>query len=110
MASIGSVEEYFQTLPQRFQPQAAKGVHAVFQFELDGSGGGTYHVRVDDTTLTIHAGAHPEPNVTLKMNAGDYVKMASGKINGHFAAMTGKLKISGDMMLAMKMQALFPPG
>lgn len=110
MPTVSSVKEYFDTLPQRFRSQAAKGVQAVFQFDLAGSGGGLYHVRVDDATLTVAEGAHPSPNVTLKMDAGEYVKMASGKLNGHWAVLSGKLKISGDMGLAMKMQSLFPPG
>jgi putative sterol carrier protein len=44
------------------------------------------------------------------MTAPDYVSMANGDLKGQMAFMTGKLKVSGNMMLAMKMQSLFPPG
>src|SRR5262249_45533113 len=47
MVQVSSVKEYFETLPQRFQAEAAKTIQAVFQFELSGDGGGTFHVSVD---------------------------------------------------------------
>ena len=110
MAHVSSVKEYFDTIDTRFQSEAAKGVTAVFQFELSGPGGGTYAVAVDDAKVKVTEGAHEAPTVTLKMDADDYIKMSNGKINGHWAVMSGKLKVSGNMMVAMKMQQLFPPG
>jgi putative sterol carrier protein len=105
---ISSVKEYFDTLPTRFKPDAAKGLKAVFQFELSGDGGGAYSVSVDETALKIDEGTHSAPSITVKMAANDYVKMVNGELNGQMAFMTGKLKVSGNMMLAMKMQQLFP--
>jgi putative sterol carrier protein len=45
--------------------------------------------------------------MTLTMTAQDYVDMTMGKLNGQMAFMSGKLKIAGDMGLAMKLQTLF---
>ena len=109
MQQVTSVKDYFETLPQRFQPAAAKGVHAIFQFELSGDGGGTYHVKVDDGTIAIAEGAAPSANATIKMKGEDYVKMVNGKLSGTMAFLKGQMKIAGDMMLAQKMQQLFPP-
>ena len=109
MAQVSSVKEYFETIGTRFVASAAKGVSAVFQFELSGAHGGTFAVAVEDVNVKVSEGAHEAPTVVLKMDADDYVKMANGKINGHWAAVTGKLKVSGNMMMAMKMQQLFPP-
>jgi putative sterol carrier protein len=41
------------------------------------------------------------------MTAQDYLDMLSGKLNGQMAFMTGKLRIAGDMGLALRMQSLF---
>ncbi len=41
------------------------------------------------------------------MDAQDYLDMASGKLHGQVAFMTGKLKIKGDMTLAVKMNTMF---
>jgi len=41
------------------------------------------------------------------MAAQDYVDMSTGKANGQMLFMSGKLRIAGDMGLAMRMQSLF---
>ena len=110
MAHVSSAKEYFDSIDTRFQADAAKGVNAIFQFELSGAGGGIYAVHVEDSKVKVTEGGVESPTVTLKMDAEDYVKMSNGKINGHWAVMSGKLKVSGNMMVAMKMQQLFPPG
>ena len=43
------------------------------------------------------------------MKESDYLDMINGKLNGQMAFMTGKLKIAGDMGLALKLQNLFKP-
>ena len=109
MQQVTSVKDYFETLPQRFQAGAAKGVHATFQFELSGDGGGTYHVKVEDGSMAVAEGPAPTANATIKMKGEDYVKMVNGKLSGTMAFLKGQMKIAGDMMLAQKMQAIFPP-
>jgi putative sterol carrier protein len=109
MLQVTSVKEYFDTLPQRFVSDAAKAIQAIFQFELAGDGGGTYHVTVDHGTMAVHEGAHATPTATIKMNGDDYVKMVNGKLNGAMAFMKGQMKVLGNVLLAQKMQAIFPP-
>jgi putative sterol carrier protein len=41
------------------------------------------------------------------MAAKDYLDMLAGKLNGQMAFMTGKLRIAGDLGLALKLQSLF---
>jgi len=106
---VTSVPHYIQTLPERFIASGAKGVKATFQFELAGEGGDTFHVVVDDGTMAVHAGASEKPTATFKMNADNYIKMVNGEISGTMAFMKGLMKISGNMMLAQKLQGIFPP-
>ena len=106
---VSSVQEYFDTLNQRFVQDASKGVQAVFQFELSGETGGTWHVEVDDGTMALHEGAHGQPTTIIKMKDQDYVKMVNGKLKGPMAYMTGKLKVKGSIPMAQKMQKIFPP-
>ena len=106
---VDSVKQYFDTLQERFIATAARGVKATYQFELAGDGGGTYHVTVDDGTMTVAEGPAASPNTTIKMAAVDYVQMVNGKMNGTMAFMKGKLKVTGNVMLAQKMNAFLPP-
>jgi len=107
MAVADDVKAIFSAMPQNFNADAAKGMSSVIQFNLSGDGGGTYHVTIKDGACAVAEGAHASPNMTMTMAAQDYVDMISGKLNGQMAFMSGKLKIAGDMGLAMKMQSLF---
>ncbi len=110
MAKIGSCKEYFDTLPKRFVTSAAKGVDAVYQFNLTGDGGGTWHLVISDGALNVVDGAHGDPSAVITADAGNYVKIANGDMNGLRAVMTRKMTVSGNLVLARKMQQMLPTG
>jgi putative sterol carrier protein len=64
---------------------------------------------VDDGAVQVVEGPSESPNTTIKMAAEDYIEMVNGKLNGAMAFMKGKLKVTGNVMLAQKMQAFLPP-
>ena len=103
-----SVEQVFELMPSRFNASAAQGVKATYQFDLTGDGGGTYHVNIGDGACQVNKGAADSANITITMAASDYLDMINGKLNPQMAFMGGKLKIKGDMSLALKMQQIFP--
>lgn len=102
-----AIKEIFAQMPGQINPDAAKGMNSVIQFNLSGDGGGNYYVEIKDGTAKVSEGTHPSPNMTMTLAASDYVDLIMGKLNGQMAFMSGKLKIAGDMGLAMKMQTLF---
>ena len=107
-APATSVKEIFAQLPLRFNAEAAKGMDAVIQYHLTGEQHGDYYIVIKAGTCQVVEGTHPSPNMTETMAGTDYVDMTNGRLNGQMAFMSGKLKIAGDMGLAMKMQSLFP--
>jgi putative sterol carrier protein len=102
-------EDIFARMATSIDPVAAKGLSGTVQFNLSGEGGGSWYATVKDGSVVVTKGSVSSPNMTMKMDAQDYVDMNTGKLNPQVAFMTGKLKISGDMSLAMKMQALLKP-
>ena len=100
-------QEIFDQMGANINPDAAKGMNATIQFNLSGDNGGQWYVTIKDGTATVSEGTAPSANMTMTMAAQDYVDMTTGKLNGQMAFMSGKLKIAGDMGLAMKMQSLF---
>lgn len=106
--TIRSAREYRDTLTARFVPDAARGVRAVFQWELGGDEGETFHAEVEDGAIAVHEGAHARPTVTLQMPALDYVRMINGEIDGMSAFTRGIGKVCGDLRTAMKMRGIFP--
>ena len=108
MADVSAaVKEIFSQMPANINADAAKGMSSVIQFNLTGDGGGSYYIQIKDGAATVGEGSHASPNMTMTIAAADYVDLITGKLNGQMAFMSGKLKIAGDMGLAMKMQTLF---
>jgi putative sterol carrier protein len=82
--------------------QAAVG--AVYKFVLEGDGGGTYVLDLKEK-LAVIPGDGPA-GCTIRMAASDFVDLFEGRANGQALFFGGKLKIEGDMGLALKLQTL----
>ncbi|MDP3938761.1 MAG: SCP2 sterol-binding domain-containing protein [Deltaproteobacteria bacterium] len=94
----------FEEIDKRVKanPEKAKAINAVYQFEVTGEQGGTW--TVDCTVPEARTGAAPNPGCTVTIADRDFVDLVQGKLNGQLAFMSGKLKIGGNMALAMKLQ------
>ncbi len=106
--ALTTVNEVFEKMPQVFNPAAAAGLDLVFQFHITGDQGGDWNVVIKDSTCQVNTGVHASPTVTLTMDGIDWLAMCNGTLNGMTAFMTGKLKASGDIMAAQRIQSLFP--
>lgn len=102
-----TVQETFQAMPTRFRADKAAGTNAVIQYDISGEGGGTWHAVIKDGACTVNPGPGTNPNLTLQMASQDWLDMLSGKQSGQMLFMSGKLKVKGDMGLAMKLGSMF---
>ena len=102
-----TVKETFEAMSTRFRPDKAAGTNATIQYDVSGEGGGTWHAVIKDGTCTVRDGAAPSPTMTLQISAQDWLDMLSGKQSGQMLFMSGKLKVKGDMGLAMKLPSMF---
>ena len=87
-------------------PKLPAKVNAVFQFNLAGEQGGSWVVDMKGAG-EVRAGTATDADCTIAMSEADFVALAQGKLNPMAAFSTGKLKITGDPMTAMKLQGLF---
>ena len=102
-----TVKETFEAMPGRFRADKAAGTNATIQYDISGDGGGTWNAVIKDGTCAVTPGAATTPNLTLQISSQDWLDMLSGKQSGQMLFMSGKLKIKGDMGLAMKLGSLF---
>jgi len=102
-----TVKETFDAMSTRFRADKAAGVNATIQYEITGDQGGTWHAIIKDGQCTVGAGSGANPTLTLTMAAQDWLDMVGGKLSGQMAFMSGKLKLKGDMGLAMKIGGMF---
>ena len=107
---VSSIQEVQARMGEVFAADKAAGVDAVFQFDLSGDNGGQFWINVNDGSYTTGGGMHNAPTLTLTALADDYLKMVNGELSPMSAFMAGKIKIKGDMGLALKLQSIFPTG
>ena len=100
--------EVFSEINTRLEsdPSKVASLNAVYAFDLSGDDGGEYHIVLKDGKGEAGPGAPENPNITITMASTDFVDLAMGKLDGTMAFMSGKLKIKGDMGLAMKLQSV----
>ena len=103
---MGTVSEIIDSMRARFNAEAAAGMDEVFQFDLDDAD--SWHLVIKDGTCHMVDGSHDDPSVTLTMDSATMQAVMSGKMEGMQAFMMGKLRAEGNMMLATKLNALFP--
>jgi len=88
-------------------PERAKKIGGVYEFVLDGDGGGTWHL--DLNVPEVKVGAAPKMNVRIRMKASDFIALAEGRLNPMMAFTKGQLKVEGNVAMALKLQALLSP-
>jgi putative sterol carrier protein len=86
-----------------------KGTTGSFQFCLEGEEGGHWAICLTDGDLEVKTGKIVNPSVTITVNVSDWLSIARGEMDPQAAFMGGKLRIAGDMALAMKLGALLRP-
>lgn len=107
---MSEISSFFEAVPQKVDKDRIQGMSAVYQFKISGPNGGDWNVKFDGGQVQAEAGSVEGANITLSMIDSDFEDLIAGKLNGQTAFLTGKLKIQGDMTLAMKLQAIFALG
>ncbi|MEW5721553.1 MAG: SDR family NAD(P)-dependent oxidoreductase [Thermodesulfobacteriota bacterium] len=102
-----TVSAVFGNLAAGFKPEAAAGVDVVFQFEISGPAGGTWHVAVKDQKCDVIEGPHPGPTTTLKISDEDFLRMVKGEVSAMSLFTSGKLKLGGDIMKSQLFEKMF---
>ncbi|XP_046571708.1 hydroxysteroid dehydrogenase-like protein 2 [Haliotis rubra] len=105
--SGGSVTQTFQMIKAMINKDLVESVNGIFQFQLTGADAGSWYL--DLKTGEGGAGKGEAPNgsqCTMTLDSGDFSKMFAGQLNATNAFMSGKLKIKGDMAMAMKLEKL----
>jgi len=100
-------EEQFVTKLQK-DPQIAKDINAVIQFDISGSQGGSWTADLTKTEGWVSAGTHASPKMVVSVSDEDLIKIVNKQLNPNMAAMSGKLRFKPmDMGLALKLGKLF---
>ncbi|KAG6968081.1 hypothetical protein JG687_00003954 [Phytophthora cactorum] len=79
-------------------------VKGIIQFDITGAG--KWNLDLKSATPALTEGVK-KADVTITVKDADFVAIAMGKLNAQQAFMKGKLKLKGNMTLAMKLPVVF---
>lgn len=99
-----------ETVLTSFIPEKAEGVDTIVQFVFTGSQAAEWYLIIKDQTCESIEGTHPDPKMTMRVDSDDYVKISTGELDAAMAFLRGKVKVSGDMKVALKMGQYFKYG
>ncbi|XP_032874073.1 hydroxysteroid dehydrogenase-like protein 2 [Amblyraja radiata] len=103
----GPVAKTFKAIDGALTPEVVKSTAGVYQFELSGDHPGTWYIDLKNENGCTGQGSFPgKADVQMNMSSEDFVKMFAGKMKPTLAFMSGRLKIKGDMTLAIKLEKL----
>ncbi len=105
---MSDVNNLLAEMQGRFNQKAAAGMDAVFQYDIEDEG--SWHIAVKDDECSISEADESEATVTLTMSKGTLASIISGEADGMQEFMSGSIQASGDVMLAMRLNDLFPTG
>ncbi|XP_032096257.1 hydroxysteroid dehydrogenase-like protein 2 [Sapajus apella] len=104
---LGAVEETFRIVKDSLSDDVVKATQGIYLFELSGEDGGTWFLDLKSKGGNVGYGEpSDQADVVMSMSTDDFVKMFSGKLKPTMAFMSGRLKIKGNMALAIKLEKL----
>nr|XP_006626695.1 PREDICTED: hydroxysteroid dehydrogenase-like protein 2 [Lepisosteus oculatus] len=106
-ALAGPIANTFDLIKGVLNPDVVQSTKGVYRFDLSGEHAGIWYIDLKNGAGSAGSGEPPvTADVVMSMDSADFVKMFTGKLKPTMAFMSGKLKIKGDMSLAIKMEKM----
>ncbi|MEM6961003.1 MAG: SCP2 sterol-binding domain-containing protein [Myxococcota bacterium] len=96
---------FTKDIPERIakDPQKAANLDAVFLFKISGNDGGTWTVSLKEGSVGVSEGEGEDANCTIEMSSDDWKGMSDNPSSAMQLYFAGKIKVSGNAMLATKL-------
>jgi len=98
-----SISEFMARMASAFAPEKAVDIDADIQFKVSGVQAANWNVTIKDARCTVSQGTAPASKLTVSADSADFLKIFSGDLDVMQVIMQSRLKVTGDMSLAMKL-------
>ena len=96
--------EFFEELKTKIDPSRTAGQRASYRFDV--AGAGNWHVDIDDGDVQITE-SDADADCVIETSEENFMRIVRGQQSPTTAYMTGKVKVKGDVGLAMRLRDLF---
>ena len=102
-----TARDIITTAVDRFRTENAEGMDITVGYDFAGEGGGQWTAEIKDGTCTLEEGLRENLTVNNIVSAKDYVDLMLGKLDPMIALGAGRLRLVGDMDVAMLLPKVF---
>lgn len=103
-----SAEQVFTSIKSMLNEDLVRRTSGIYSFHITGPNEESWYLDMKSGSGSIGRGDHPvdKPDVTFTMDLENFLGMFTGTLKPTSAFLSGKLKLKGNMSLAMKLEKL----
>jgi putative sterol carrier protein len=101
---VESAREFFTGLGDRIDPERAGKLHASYRFDIEGVG--SWRLESDGDRISVTE-SNESADCVIRADEHTFLRIVNGKQSPMGAYMTGKVKVEGDLGLALRLRDLF---
>lgn len=106
--TAAALDRIFADMQDRARPEKIAGEDATVQWYItDGDDRHAYEVVLSDGTCRTRRGEAGDPDTTLTVDLPRFARIAAGQASGVKLLLTRKLRASGDINLARRLEGFF---
>jgi putative sterol carrier protein len=102
--TVESAREFFEGLPGRIDPARAGTLDASYRFDIEGAG--SWRLEADGERAVVTVSDAPADCV-IRTDENTFLRIVRGEQSPMGAYMTGKVRVEGDLGLALRLRDVF---
>lgn len=99
-----SAREFFEGLPGRIGPERARSLDASYRFDIEGAG--SWRLEADGEKAVVTESDAPADCV-IRTDENTFLRILRGEQSPMGAYMRGKVRVEGDLSLALRLRDVF---
>jgi putative sterol carrier protein len=99
-----TVREFFEQVPGRVSAEQARRLDASYRFDVEGAG--SWRLEADGERVVVTESDAPADCV-IRTDEATFLGIVGGRKGAMGAYMTGKIRVEGDLGLALRLRDLF---
>lgn len=102
--NVETAREFFEGLPGRIDPERARSLDASYRFDIEGEG--SWRLEADGEKAVVTESDAPADCV-IRTGENTFLRIIRGEQSPMGAYMTGKVRVEGDLSLALRLRDVF---